>query len=179
MPTRLPSTPQNVRYMAYIPQAWVPAFVGGYPPKTALDHANTLIDLMPAPERAQFDYILHFLRALCQKLGGTSAQQDGSKMKTPLASPGRSPAVTSWAIRQMTAFYPALVRGLGATPAAVPGATLDYGAFGPLCRHDRQSYNRGTRIRDLDAAAIGAHQGRLDPPPKANDHKAYGAGRRC
>jgi hypothetical protein len=36
MPSRTATTNKNVCYFTYIPQAWVPAFIGGNSPKTAL-----------------------------------------------------------------------------------------------------------------------------------------------
>jgi hypothetical protein len=108
MLARAAADQRSVRYMAYIPQAWVPAFIGGNSPKEALDRANLLMNMMPAPERAQFEYIHHFLRASCQKLGGASAQRNGSKMVLALTNPGRTTALTSWAIRQLASFYPSI-----------------------------------------------------------------------
>jgi hypothetical protein len=129
MPSRAATTNQAVRYLAYIPQAWVPAFIGGLSPKVAFDRVEELVNLMPATDHAQFAYVKDFLRAGCQKLGGASAGRDASKMMLPLANPGRAPALTSWALRQLSAFYPAIGRGPNPAVTNAP-PPMDYGAFG-------------------------------------------------
>jgi hypothetical protein len=128
MPRRAATTNRPIRYLMYIPQAWVPAFIGGLAPKTALDRAHELILVMPGPEQDQFGYVTDYLRATCQSPGG--AEGRGSKMLVPLRDPGRAPTLHSWALRQLSSFYPSL-RGRPARPLAPhQNGGMDLTAFG-------------------------------------------------
>jgi hypothetical protein len=123
-------TDRQVRYLTFIPLLFVPAFIDGFLPRVAWNRAAKLIQFLPVADRAQFTYLINFLRAACHKNTGANAE---SKMLVPLANPGWDALFIQWCVLQIMMYYPNIS---GPTPAMAPPPALpaadgiDFTAFG-------------------------------------------------
>jgi hypothetical protein len=97
------SSQQQTRSLTFIPLPWIPACIEDLPPKEALDRAREIIGIMLAASRNQFDFVLHYLKAACQKSTGIVGT---CKMLVPVTRPGRSPYFQHWCLQQLRTYYP-------------------------------------------------------------------------
>jgi hypothetical protein len=119
-----------VRYLTFIPLPFVPAFIDGLLPREAFNRATKIIQFLPMADRAQFEYLLDFLRATCHKNTGANAE---SKMLVPLANPGRDALFIQWCVLQIMMYYPLIsgsAQGQGLPPPPLNPGGIDFNAFG-------------------------------------------------
>ena len=111
-----------------IPSLLAPVFIHQPHPSEALAKLEEVLGMLEEAHRDDFDNIVHFLRAACVKVGGSSAAtRNLSRMMTVWNHPpATSPTFRAWQRRTLKIVYDGAIPAGGGAPAAAAMPT-----FGP------------------------------------------------